>query len=196
MSGAEVAAASAALGGAGLGTTTAAGMGAGMGMAGSGLALPAAGAGAGLAAGGASMIPIGALTVPGMGAQGLIAPTLAGAGTGLTAGAAEAAGMGGAQGLVGAASTSPIVTAQFAGASPDAFKMAYTVGDGVRDAGKVIDKGAKASYIANMFSPKDQNKQVSAPQMNLGQYQSMQGLLNSPAGQMQQKKLRNLGLLG
>lgn len=81
-------------------------------------------------------------------------------------------------------------------ASPAAPTLGASLMGLADKAGPVLEKGAKAQAVAGMFSPKDQNKQVSAPQVNLGQYQSMQGLLNSPAGQMQQKKLRNLGLLG
>ena len=134
--------------------------------------------------------------VPGMGAQGLVAPALTGAGTGLSTGAAGAAGMGGAQGLMGTIASAPEITAPFASASPDSFRMAYTVGDGMKAAGKGAEYGGKAMNAMNMASPQQPNRQIGQMPYQGQQAQQMSGLLADPSQERKMRRLRNLGLLG
>ena len=178
-------------------TTTAAGVGSGLTLGGSGLALGGAGTGAGLAAGGSSMAPLGALAAEGMGAQGLIAPSLVSGSTFGGAGATGATGMGGGQGLMATLGTSANPAAPFATASPGTFDAAFTVGDGLNKLGKGAEYASKMNSAMGAMSP--QQKPVPpARQMQQTPNQSMAGLLGNPdaATQARMMKLKRLGLLG
>ena len=195
MSGFEIPAA-AALMSTPVATTTAAGIGSGLTLGGSGLALGGAGTGAGLAAGGASMAPMGALAAEGMGAQGLIAPSLVSGSTFGGAGATGATGMGGGQGLMATLGTSANPAAPFATASPGTFDAAFTVGDGLNRLGKGAEYASKMNSAMGAMNP-PQQPGPAPRQIQQTPNQSMAGLLgNDAASQARMMKLKRLGLLG